>query len=426
MRQNKLAMGSWAGEVRKCVTLAACFVALILTGGCSDGADIAPADVAKTAAATRMPNLVIITLDTTRADALSAYGQSRKTSPAFDRMAEEGVLFNAAMASSPETLPSHATIFTGKQPFGHGVRGNGGYVLANEHLTIAEAMKAEGYATGAEIAAVVMQESTQIGQGFSTFRDTSSEGVKLQAVFRERDGEVKAEVLLVRAAADITDSGIEFVRDHRDEKFFIWLHYFNAHAPYSAAEPFSSQFPDSLYHAEVATQDFEMGRFVDELRNLGLADNTLVVVAADHGEGLLEHDERTHSYFLYDSTMRVPLLFWGLDALPKGKRIDSLVRNVDIAPTALDLLGLYPLDNTDGVTLGPLLDGTSADLKLTAYGEANRMASTFKMSPLRFVREGKWKYIHKVNPELYDMSADPGELSNLYEAEPDVAARLFA
>jgi len=374
----------------------------------------------------RTPNLVIITLDTTRADALGAYGQRLETSPHFDRIAEEGVLFESVMASSPETVPSHATIFTGKQPFAHGVRGNSGYVLSSDHLTLAEALKAAGYETAAEIAAVVMQENTQIAQGFSSVRGTSSEGVRLKTVLRERGGEVKAEVALVRDGGDITDSGIKFIRANRNEKFFLWLHYFDAHSPYAPPPQFVEKIPDSVYHAEVAYQDSQMGRFIAELESLGLRDNTLVIVTADHGEGLLEHGEPTHSHFLYNSTVRVPLVFWGLDSLPGGKRIDALVRNMDIAPTALDLLKVYPLYDIDGVSLGPLLRGEVANLGLTAYGEASRMTSTFNISPLRYVRDGRWKYIHKVNPELYDVESDPNELRNLIDSEPEIAARLYA
>jgi arylsulfatase A-like enzyme len=399
-------------------------VTFFVAAGCDDlkgtGTDQAEAP------ASRSPNLVIITLDTTRADALGAYGQRLETSPNFDRMAEEGVLFNEAMASSPETLPSHATIFTGKQPYSHGVRGNGGYVLADDQLTLAEVLTGAGYETRAEIAAVVVGEKTKLSQGFSTVRGTDTEGVKLRAVLRERNGQVNAEVIQVRDAGDITDSGIKFVRENQDEAFFLWLHYFSAHAPYSPVPEFNAKIPSSTYHAEVAHQDHEMGRFIAELEALGLRDNTLVVITADHGEGLLEHGERTHSYFVYDTTMKVPLLMWGLDALPKGQRIEALARTVDIAPTALELLGHYPLGDIDGVSLTPLLRGETDDLGSVAYGEASRIASTFQMSPLRFVREGRWKYIHKVNPELYDVIADPGELDNKFEAEPVVAKGLRA
>ncbi len=409
-------------SIRTALIFSLCFSVAGLLIGCREESDPSPV-----APPTReSPNLVIITLDTTRADALGAYGQSFATSPSFDRMAKEGTLFEDVMTSSPETVPAHATIFTGKYPFAHGVRGNAGYVLSDDHLTLAEVLKSAGYVTGAEVAAIVMREATQISQGYSTVRGPHSEGARLKSLFRERDGEIKAEVTMVRDGSDITDSGIRFVRQHRNDKFFLWLHYFDAHAPYQAPPPFSVEISDSPYHAEVAYQDSQMGRFIEELEKLGLRDNTLVIVTADHGEGLLEHGERTHSYFIYDTTMRIPMIFWGLPEVSGGKRIESLVRSVDIAPTALDLLRLYPLDDIDGVSLAPLMGEAHSALDLTAYGEASRVVSTFNISPLRFVREGRWKYIHKVNPELYDVKTDPDELNNRIAAEPDVAARLHA
>lgn len=411
-------------SIRAAKVLGVCFLLAGWLVACRDESPTPPVEPATTRR--ESPNLVIITLDTTRADALGAYGQQLETSPNFDRMAAEGTLFEDVMTSSPETVPAHASIFTGKFPFSHGVRGNSGYVLSKEHLTLAEVLNAAGYQTGAEIAAVVMREDTQISQGYSTVRDTSSEGVRLKAVFRERDGEVKAEIVMVRDGSDITDSGIAFVRQHRNHKFFLWLHYFDAHAPYSVPPQFQAGISGDPYHSGVAYQDAQLGRFIAVLERLGLRENTLVIVTADHGEGLMDHGERTHSYFLYDTTMRVPMLFWGLPEVSGGRRIKSMVRNVDIAPTALDLLGLYPLDDVDGVSLAPLLDGSQLSLDLTAYGEANRVVSTFNLSPLRFVREGRWKYIHKVNPELYDVRADPKELDNRISAEPEIAARLRA
>lgn len=402
-----------------------CFALAGLLVACRDESPTPPVEPA-TPPPRASPNLVIITLDTTRADALGAYGQQLETSPNFDRMAAEGTLFEDVMTSSPETVPAHASIFTGKFPFSHGVRGNAGYVLSKDHLTLAEVLNAAGYETGAEIAAIVMRGDTQISQGYTTVRDTGSEGVRLKAVFRERDGEVKAEVIMVRDGSDITDSGIEFVRQHRNHKFFLWLHYFDAHAPYSVPPQFSERISGDPYHSGVAYQDAQMGRFIAVLTRLGLRENTLVIVTADHGEGLMEHGERTHSYFLYDTTMRVPLLLWGLPEVSGGRRIKSMVRNVDIAPTALDLLGLYPLDDIDGISLTPLLGPSQTDLDLTAYGEASRIVSSFNLSPLRFVREGRWKYIHKVNPELYDVQADPKERDNRISAKPEVAARLRA
>jgi tetratricopeptide (TPR) repeat protein len=169
-----------------------------------------------------------------------------------------------------------------------------------------------------------------------------------------------------------------------------------------------------------------VGLVLDELERLGLRERTIVVLTADHGEGLDEHDEETHSFFVYDTTMRVPLVFWGADAIPRGRRVASLVRLVDIAPTIVDLLGLSPLEGAQGVSLKPLLEDPGADLGLTGYGESIESTMTFGSSVLRFVRLGNWKYIHKLEPELYDVGADPGETRNLAARHPEVLARLRA
>jgi tetratricopeptide (TPR) repeat protein len=187
---------------------------------------------------------------------------------------------------------------------------------------------------------------------------------------------------------------------------------------------FQARVPDSRYHAAVALQDDFVGQVFAEIERLGLRENTLVILTADHGEGLGEHGEETHSYYVYDTTMRVPLMFWGLPEVRGGRSHAGVVRMVDVAPTALDLLRLPPLGDIEGVSLAPLLRGEVSEQSLPAYGESLEAMSFFDLSPIRFLREGRWKYIHKVNPELYDVEADPRELENLAAAQPQVAQRL--
>jgi arylsulfatase A-like enzyme len=369
-------------------------------------------------------NLLLITLDTTRADALGAYGQRLPTTPALDRLAARGVLFEQAMSSHPETLPSHATIFTGKWPYGHGVRSNAGYLLSERHVTLAEVFGRLGYRTGAEIAAPVLRKQTGITQGFQHYRDVDSPGADRKLV-RYTRGEVREKEHEIRTAKNITDRGIDFLRENRRSKFFLWLHYFDAHSPHSAPASFNIKIPESPYHAEVASQDHEIGRLLRELDRLGLRGRTLVVVTADHGEGLHEHGEPSHSFYLYETTLRVPLVLAGL-GLPAGIRIPSLVRTADIAPTVLALMGLPSLAGVQGVSLVPLLSGEEADLALPGYGESTRFTATLGIPPLRTLRQGRWKYIHKVNPELYDVIADPGELANRAKASPEIVGRLRA
>ncbi len=371
------------------------------------------------------PNLVIITMDTTRADMLGTYGARGDGTPRLDALALEGVLFESALSSSPETLPSHASLFTGLLPFEHGVRSNEGHVLSDDNGTLAEFLARRNYRTGAEIAARVLGKETKIVQGFEYVRGPDDPGVEWKRFRLQSDPDRSVE-RPIRVANDITQSGIEFIRRHRAEKFFLWLHYFDAHDPYEPPLPYSTRFPKDPYRGEIAQVDDRVGEVIQEIESLGLRDQTLVIVTADHGEGRDEHNESTHSFFVYDTTIQVPLIFWGLPALPHGVRIRSMVRTIDVVPTALDLMGLPPMQSASGVSLVPLIEGRQSDLGLTGYGEATRIQIAFGLPPIRYVREGRWKYIHKKNPELYDVVADPAELDNRFADQSDVAARLRA
>jgi len=362
------------------------------------------------------PNVIVITMDTTRADALGSYGSPLGASPRIDRLAQEGVLFEHVTTSSPSTLPSHATIFTGKHPYAHGARSNVGYVLSDRNTTLAEVLRDAGYRTGAEIAAAVLQESSRIGQGFEHRRDPGSPGVELKQVVHR--GETEQSEYPIRVARDIADSGIDFIREHRGEPFLLWLHFFDPHHPYAPPQEYRARYPRQPYLAEVAYMDSQIGRVVDEIERLGLRENTLVVLTSDHGEAKGEHDELSHMYFVYQSTMRTPLILWGLPELKRGLRVTSPVRTADVTPTAVDFAGLPGLEGVQGVSLRGLASGDESAMELTGYGESIELSLGFDVAPLRMVREGRWKYIHKVNPELYDLEADPHERTNLASREP--------
>jgi arylsulfatase A-like enzyme/Tfp pilus assembly protein PilF len=368
-------------------------------------------------------NVVLITLDTTRADALGSYGQRRPITPNLDRLAAEGTQFLQCVSSAPSTLPSHATLFTGRHPFVHGLRSNAGYVLAEDNTTLAEVLSAHDYRTSAEIASRVIGSHTRLGQGFDRYHDLEFEDIQRKTI-QVRDGEEKKEVEVdEREADDITRFGLQFIKENRSEKFFLWLHYFDAHQPYSPPGRFYGTSSESPYHGEIQYIDEQIGRIMKQIIGLGLEERTLVVVTADHGESMGEHDELTHVYFVYDATMRVPLLLWGA-TVPGGLKVESLVRTVDVAPTILDMLKLPPLEAVQGTSLLPLMNGESLDLELVGYGESIEPYIVFGTSVLRFVRKGKWKYIHKVNPELFDLTSDPGELENLSTVHPEVVERL--
>jgi arylsulfatase A-like enzyme len=379
-------------------------------------------DSGTSAAAPR--NVVLITLDTTRADALGVYGQSLDSSPHIDRLASEGVLFEQVVTSSPETLPSHASIFTGKQPYAHGVRSNAGHVLPEENDTLAEVLRSRGYRTHAEVAAPVVGRKVKLDQGFDLYRDLDSPGIAFKTIERRDDSGNTVRVRRPeRPAEDVTRSALEFLRANRDGPFFLWLHYFDAHALYEAPPSFRQQIA-TPYLAEVRYVDDQVGRVAAEIMRLGLKQQTLVVLTSDHGEGLGDHDEDSHSCFVYDSVMRVPLVFWGPDELVAGRRIEALVRTVDIAPTILDLLDMPPLPEAQGTSLRPLLAGSVPGLQLTGYGESPELRNLFGASIIRFVREGNWKYIHKVEPELYDVRNDPAESDNLASSHPEIVDAL--
>jgi arylsulfatase A-like enzyme/Tfp pilus assembly protein PilF len=370
-------------------------------------------------------NVVLITLDTTRADALGSYGQRRPITPNLDRLAAEGTQFQQCVSSAPSTVPSHATLFTARHRFVHGARSNAGYVLANDNTTLAEVLSAHGYKTSAEIAAPVVGGHTQLGQGFDRYRDLESQDIQRKTIHVIDGEESRAVEVDEREADDITRFGLQFIKENRNEKFFLWLHYFDAHQPYSPPIRFHETWSESPYHGEIQYIDEQIDRIFKQIEGLGLRERTLVVVVGDHGEALGEHGEKTHVYFVYDGTMRVPLLFWGA-TVPQGLKVESLVRTVDVAPTILDMLKLPPLEGVQGTSLLPLMEGESLDLGLVGYGESIEAHTVFGASVLRFVRKGKWKYIHKVKPELFDLTDDPGELENLSSTRPEIVERLRA
>jgi tetratricopeptide (TPR) repeat protein len=267
---------------------------------------------------------------------------------------------------------------------------------------------------------MVVSHFTRLDQGFDQYRDLSSgDIVKKSISISKADGSKQSIVVDERSATDITDFGIEFLRQNQSNAFFLWLHYFDPHAHYTAPPEYGNLIPDSPYHAEVRYVDSEIGRLIRNLEFLRLQGRTLVVVTSDHGEGLMEHNEETHSSYVFETTMQVPLIFWGVKSVPKDWRVSSLVRTIDIAPTILDLLELPALKNVQGRSLVPLMTGKSIDLQLSGYGESMELHFMFGSSILRCIRRDKWKYIHKLRPELYDLVRDPKELDDLASQHPE-------
>ncbi len=336
----------------------------------------------------RAINVVIVTLDTTRADRLSVYGFMDASMPALDRLAREGVVFDQATSVAPLTLPAHASLFTGLLPPAHGVRDNGDPALAATHTTLAEALSAQGFRTGAFVAASVLEADRGLAQGFGTYRSDASEDRRTPERRQRRADEV------------ITDA-MRWLDELGGSRFFLWAHLYDPHRPYDPPEPFRSRFVDP-YIGEIAFADSQIGRLLDDLDRRQLLDQTIVIVAGDHGESLGEHGERDHGIFVYESVLRVPMMIRAPGA--KARRVGAVVRLTDVMPTVLDLLG-FPAPDMDGVSLVDLVSGQKDTLDLEAYSESF-YPQRFGWSPLRAVREGRYKLIDAPRPELYDLERD--------------------
>lgn len=356
-------------------------------------------------------HLLLVTLDTTRFDALGCYGNAAARTPVLDRLAREGTRFERCATCTPLTLPAHCTILTATWPFTHGVRRNGFERLAAERTTLAEILQGGGFGTAAVVASAVLRSSFGLNQGFQTYRDVES---------RAPSGSSLAE----RKANAVVDEAIALVRRMSSEKqkrIFLWVHFYDPHYPYESprhADPLSPE----AYADEVAFVDQELGRLLAEFRRLELLDRTLVAVVGDHGEGLMEHGESEHGYFLYETTLRVPFLLSGAGV--GGRVVPDLTRTVDVAPTLLDLLGVEPAPAMRGLSLRPLLEGKPPAADLAAYGETHSSNEVFGLSVLRSLTQGEWKYIHADPPELYELSSDPREGRNRAAEEPARAEEM--
>ncbi|HEX3526418.1 MAG TPA: sulfatase-like hydrolase/transferase [Thermoanaerobaculia bacterium] len=364
-------------------------------------------------------NVLLVTLDTTRADHLGCYGYSLARTPRLDALAREGVRCADAVSAAPITLPSHATILTGLYPPAHGVRDNGSYALGDDAVTLAERLKKAGYRTQAIVSALVLNRRYNLGQGFDGYDDDlwSEDEAKLFMI-RSRPGDRTAE----RAAAWL-DGWSKEKTSGKPHPFFLWMHLFDAHQPYRMAGTDRVLSP-TPYDAEIAVLDRSVGRVLDELKKLGALDNTLVIVTADHGESLGEHGEKTHAVFIYDATVRVPLLLRCPRLLPSSKVYTDPVRSVDLVPTILSALGLPGGNETQGVDLLPALRGDVPAPQLPQYSESLLSEVGFGMAPLYGVRLGGFKWIRAPKPEVYDLARDPQELTNLYPAEARRGAAL--
>ncbi len=353
-------------------------------------------------------SVLVITIDTLRADHVGAYGYAAARTPAMDRLARDGVRFDRAYATAPITLTSHASLMTGRYPPGHGARHNG-MRLNLKTPTLAETFAAAGYTTAAFVAAFPLDRRFGLIKGFQTYGDVMP---------RDANGHVTND----RPGRLVVDDALAWLSTHPEDKFFLWVHLFEPHAPYGNPEdPAQARRPAiARYDDDIAEADAQIGRLLD-----GLGDrrsHTLIVAAGDHGEAFGEHGEISHSLFTYDTTLRVPLIFTGA-GLPPGTHDAAPVSLVDVAPTIVSLAGLGRFD-ADGTVLSSSNPHPPASGVRSLYAESFAPLLDFGWSPLRTMRSGGWKYIAAPTPELYDLKSDPGETRNVVAEQPARAAEL--
>ncbi len=359
-------------------------------------------------------SVILITLDTTRADHLGAYGYQDASTPNLDAFAREGVLFQNAISVAPITFPSHTSMMTGTFPIHHGVHDNDGYILDEDVDTLAEILGQAGYATGAVVSATPLQSGVRLDQGFESYNDHFREDWSP----KQRAERQKNNFGFVERTADQTNrAAFRWLDQHGDEpKIFLWVHYFDPHQSFRPPPPYDSIFALSPYDGEIAFMDEHFGRLIAKLKEKGIYSRSLILVVGDHGEGLEDHGEPTHAAYIYNSTIRVPWL-QADSSQPhrKGKVIKEMVRTVDIAPTILGALGLPQGEAMQGQDLRSLMDH-GADPPQETLIESYYTFYHCDWSPLRALMTPEWKYIEGPKPELYNMKSDPGEKRNLIQS----------
>jgi len=334
---------------------------------------------------------------------VGAYGSPRGLTPALDRLALRGWVFEQATAAVPLTLPSHATILSGLDPPHHGVHNNGSFIFPEDRETLATRLKSEGYSTGAFVAAVVLDRRFGLARGFDVYDD----GI-------ERANSGGSVLESERPCLDVVERATEWIRA-RQGPYFAWVHFYEPHAPHAPPPDLAAAHPGAPYDGEVAAADRCLDR-VAGAAELARPGGVITAVTADHGEGLGEHGESTHGFFVYQSTLRVPMVIAGPGVAP-GRRTSALTRSADLAPTLLGLLRVRELPSTDGIDL------TTGRPAGEAYAESE-YASGFGWAPLRALRRGPLKLIEAPRPELYDLERDPAEERNLAEGRQTEARRL--
>jgi arylsulfatase A-like enzyme/Flp pilus assembly protein TadD len=359
------------------------------------------------------PNVILITIDTVRADHLGCYGAKNVQTPTLDALARDGIVFERAVSQVPLTWPSHTAILTGTYPFQNGVQDFTGPPLAPQFRSVAQAFRQHGYATGAVVSAFVLDRSFGLVRGFDAYDDAFS-----AETFQQKDLG-----LVDRKAVDSVTHAIEWLKKTPRRPFFFWLHLYDPHSPYDPPEPYGTQYAGHLYDGEIAYADHELGRLITWLKRNQLYDRSVIVFVSDHGESLGDHGEKEHGFFIYQSTVHVPLIV----KPPAGSgfrpgRVSGPVETVAVAPTLVRLAGIKDVIEKQFQSPG-LLRG-DAGKEEPAYSETFYPFSFFGWSPLHSLETSRYKYIDAPQPELYDLSTDPAEKNNLAAQQTAMIAVL--
>ena len=364
----------------------------------------------------KSPSVLIITIDTVRADRLGPYGKVDAGTPNLDKFATEAHIFEQAFTVAPVTTPSHASIMTGTYPPFHGVRDNGFFQLPDDAVTMAEVFSDHGYQTGAVVASYPLDRRFNISQGFTFYDDHINSGQaqkKLNPYFDER------------TAIEVNEAFLPWLREHADQPFFAWVHYWDAHQPLRPPSPFRDRFHYDPYQGEISYVDYAIGQVLDLLRQQKVYDDTVVVVVGDHGEGLGQHGEYTHALLAYNSTLHVPLMIKGR-AQKQAHRIKSWVSTVDIMPTIIDMLNIPALPQIQGHSRTSIMWGKEqspvTSSALYAEGLSGRISHDW--GELRVLFVPPYKLIYGPRPELYDLETDPLETVDLSEKDSEMFERM--
>ena len=351
--------------------------------------------------------IILISIDTCRADYLGCYGYPYQTTPNIDLLAEESILFSNVISPIPITLPAHSSMLTGAIPPYHGVRNNVFFKLDEDNLTLPEILKREGFTNAAFVGSFVLDSQFGLRQGFDVYNDRFQQ-IHSTVSGNERRGE------------ETTGFAIEWLKKNKDEKFFLFLHYYDPHDDYRPPEPFASRFANNLYAGEIAYTDYCIGQFLNKLKNLKIYESAFIIIAGDHGEMLGEHGEDTHTFFVYQPAIKVPLIF-KLPGKTTSKRIDTTVGLVDIVPTICSFLNVPKPLHIQGQDLSPCFYKRDFSIDERFIYSESLVPTSFNASSLRAVTTDNWKYIQAPRPELYDLVNDPNENNNLFENYPKQA-----